>query len=391
MTALAARSIGYRVHVLDPDPACAAAPVVERLLAAPFDDARAAAALARGSSVVTLEIEKIAPAALAAAAEQAPLRPAPGVIHLVQDRVRQKRWLAGRGFPVGPFREAASEEEFVAAVETFGGRVFAKSSFGGYDGRGQARLDEDAEGGGRQALLAGTEAGTDAAAERRAEGARAAWRAVGEGACVVEEALALEAELSVLVARGTDGATVAYPPAKNHHVERILDWSLLPGGFDPPLVERAGALARGIAEALELEGLLCVELFLTRDGRLLVNELAPRPHNSYHGSDVACPTGQFEQLVRAVCGLPLGAVEPARPTAIVNLLGDLWGGDAPPDFAAALAVPGVRLVLYGKGEPRPGRKMGHLVALAETAEGALARAREGRARLGHGARKPFSV
>ena len=391
MTALAARSMGYRVHVLDPDPSCAAAPVVERVIAAPFDDARAAATLARGVSVVTLEIEKIAPAALAAAEEHAPLRPGPGVLHVVQDRVRQKRWLSERGFPTGPFREVTSESEFVAAVEEFAGRVFAKSSFGGYDGRGQAQLDEDAGGGHRQALLAGTEAGTEAPAARRAAAARAAWRAVGEGPCVVEEALPLEAELSVLVARGVDGRDVAYPPARNHHVDRILDWSQLPGGFDPPLVERAHELARGIASALGVVGLVCVELFLTKDGRLLVNELAPRPHNSYHGSEASCPTGQFEQLVRAACALPLGAVEPARPTAIANLLGELWGGDEPPDFAAALEVPGVRLSLYGKGEPRPGRKMGHLVAVAETPDAALARVREGRARLGHGARKPFSV
>ena len=384
MTALAARSLGYRVHVLDPDSRCAAAPVVEKVIAARFDDAKAAASLARGVSVVTLEIEKIGPAALAAAGQHAPLRPAPGVLHVVQDRVRQKRWLAAGGFPAGPFREASSEAEFVAAVEEFGGRVFAKSSFGGYDGRGQATLDEDAEGSHREALLAGT-AGASAevdAASRRAAGARAAWRAVGESACIVEEALALESELSVLVARGVDGAMVAYPPARNHHVNRILHWSQLPGGFDPPLVARAQELARAIAEALDVVGLLCVEMFLTRDGRLLVNELAPRPHNSHHGSALACPTGQFEQLVRAACSLPLGAVEPARPSAIVNLLGDLWADGAAPDFASALAVPGVGLTLYGKGEARPGRKMGHLTALGDTPDGALARAREAFVRLG---------
>ena len=386
MTALAARSMGYRVHVLDPDRACAAAPVVEKVIVAPFDDAKAAARLAAGASVVTLEIEKIAPAALAAAAAGAPLRPSAAVLHVVQDRVRQKRWLVGHGFPAGPFREASSEEEFAAAVEAFGGRVFAKSSFGGYDGRGQATLDEDVEGTHREALLAGT-----AGEARRAEAARAAWRAVGEGPCVVEEALSLDAELSVLVARAPGGAAVAYPPARNHHVDRILEWSQLPGGFDPPLVERAQALALGVAGALGVVGLLCVEMFLTRDGRLLVNELAPRPHNSHHGSEAACPTGQFEQLVRAVCGLPLGAVEPARPSAIVNLLGDLWSDGAEPEFARALAVPGVRLVLYGKGEPRPGRKMGHLVGLGDTPDGALARAREAFARLGTDTRKPFSV
>jgi 5-(carboxyamino)imidazole ribonucleotide synthase len=305
------------------------------------------------------------------------------VLQIVQDRVRQKRWLAAGGFPTGPFREAANEEDFVAAVEAFHGRVFAKSSFGGYDGRGQATLDEDAEGSHREALLAGT-AGAEMekeAASRRAASARAAWRAVGEQACIVEEALSLEAELSVLVARGVDGTSVCYPPARNHHVDRILHWSQLPGGFDPPLVDRAHELARGIARSLGVVGLLCVELFLTKNGRLLVNELAPRPHNSFHGSEAACPTSQFEQLVRAACALPLGAVEPARPSAIVNLLGDLWSDGHRPDFAAALEVPGVRLTLYGKGDARPGRKMGHLTAVGETPDGALARARESFARL----------
>ncbi len=381
MTALAARALGYRVHVLDPDPACAAAPVVERVIAAPFDDADAAAELARGADVVTLEIEKIAPAALAAAARHAPLRPGPAVLHVVQDRLRQKEWLAAGGFPVGPFRAAASEAEFVAAVEAFEGRVFAKSAFGGYDGRGQAEVDEDAEPVGRERLVAGTGGDRPHAAARRADAARSAWRAVGEAPCIVEEALALDAELSVLVARRADGATRLHPPARNHHENRILDWSLLPGGFPPPVEERALELAGAIAEALDVVGLLCVELFLTRDGRLLVNELAPRPHNSYHGSEAACPTGQFEQLVRAVCGLPLGATRPVHPTAMVNLLGDLWRDGRTPDWAAGLAVEGVRLSLYGKAGPRDGRKMGHLTAVAEAPDEALARAREGRRRL----------
>ena len=356
MTALAAGAMGYRVHVLDPDPACAAAPVVERVIPAAFDDADAAAELARGVSVVTLEIEKIAPAALAAAERHAPVRPGAAVLHVVQDRVRQKRWLVAGGFPVGPFREATDEAGFVAAVEAFAGSAFAKSNFGGYDGRGQAEL-------------------ADAAA------ARTAWQALGAAPCIVEEALALEGELSVLVARAPDGTAIAYPPARNHHENRILSTARLPGDFDPPLIERATELALAIARALEVTGLVCVEMFLAKDGRLLVNELAPRPHNSYHGSDVACPTGQFEQLVRAVCGLPLGAVEPARPTVMRNLLGDLWTDAREPAWERVLAVAGVRLVLYGKGTPRPARKMGHLVALGETGEDALERATRAYTRL----------
>jgi len=351
MTALAARPLGYRVHVLDPEAACAAAPVVERVIAAPFDDAQAFAELARGVDVVTLEIEKLGADALQAAEAHAPVRPSPAVLRIVQDRMRQKRWLVEHGFPVGPFREAFDEDSFAAAARTFGGRVFAKSNFGGYDGRGQARLE------GAHALHDG-------------------WRQVGEAPCVVEEALDLGAELSVLVARGPSGETAVYPAARNHHERQILAWSSLPGDFAPALEREARNLAHSIASALDVVGLLCVELFHTTDGRLLVNELAPRPHNSYHASPVACVTGQFEQLVRAVCGLPLGATDIVRPAAIVNLLGDLWKEGRTPAFERALALPGVSLTLYGKGEPRSGRKMGHLTALGATPHEARARALE---------------
>jgi 5-(carboxyamino)imidazole ribonucleotide synthase len=198
---------------------------------------------------------------------------------------------------------------------------------------------------------------------------------------VAEQALDLALELSVMVARRASGEIVVYPPAVNHHERQILAWSTLPGDIDPRVAREARALARGIAEALALEGLLAVEMFLPRDGRLLVNELAPRPHNSYHASELACPTSQFEQLVRAVCDLPLGAPEPARPAAIVNLLGDLWADGRTPDFAAALAVPGTRLFLYGKRGARAGRKMGHLAAVGDSPADALARVQRAAKRL----------
>ncbi len=357
MTALAARPLGYRVHVLDPDPACAAAPVVERVVAAAFDDAEAFAELARGVDVVTLEIEKLGLDALRAAEAHAPVRPSPAALRIVQDRLRQKRWLVEHGFPVGPFREAFDEDSFAGATRAFGGRVFAKSNFGGYDGRGQARLEASAA-------------------------APAGWRAVGEAPCVVEEALDLGAELSVMVVRGPGGESAVYPAARNHHERQVLAWSSLPGDFAPALEREARNLAHAIATSLDVVGLLCVELFHTTDGRLLVNELAPRPHNSYHASAAACVTGQFEQLVRAVCGLPLGATDIVRPAAIVNLLGDLWQGGKVPAFERALALPGVTLTLYGKGDPRPGRKMGHLTALGTTPHEARARALEGFGRLG---------
>jgi 5-(carboxyamino)imidazole ribonucleotide synthase len=198
---------------------------------------------------------------------------------------------------------------------------------------------------------------------------------------VAERGLDLAMELSVLVARRPSGEIVVYPPAVNHHERQVLAWSVLPGTLPPEVVREAQAIARTIAEESGLEGILAVELFLLADGRLLVNELAPRPHNSYHASELACPTSQFEQLVRAACDLPLGAAVPARPAAIVNLFGDLWLDGRTPDFGRALAVPTTRLFLYGKRGAKPGRKMGHLAALGDTGDEALRRVRESAALL----------
>jgi 5-(carboxyamino)imidazole ribonucleotide synthase len=248
-------------------------------------------------------------------------------------------------------------EALVAAASSIGPALFLKSCQGGYDGRSQLRL-----------------AGGD--------DPRHAFAQLGGRDAVAEQALDLELELSVLVARGAGGSeVVVYPPAVNHHERQILAWSVLPGELPPEVARDAQAIARGIAESLELEGILAVEMFLLRDGRLLVNELAPRPHNSYHASELGSPTSQFEQLVRSVCALPLGAVAPSRPAAIVNLFGDLWEGGRVPEFAAALTVPGTRLFLYGKRGARAGRKMGHLGAIGATAAEALQRARDAAARL----------
>jgi 5-(carboxyamino)imidazole ribonucleotide synthase len=355
MTALAARSLGYRVQALDPDADCAARPVVDRVVVAKFDDVDGARELARESDVVTIEIEQIAPAALEAALELVPVRPGADLLRIVQHRGRQKRWLVDHGFPVGPYAEVDSASSLDAAARSIGPALFVKACEGGYDGRSQLRFD-------------GSEA-------------EDAWRSLGGRLAVAEQALDLALELSVMVARRASGETVVYPPAVNHHEQQILAWSSLPGDVDPRVARDARELAHGIAEQLALEGVLAVEMFLLRDGRLLVNELAPRPHNSYHASELACPTSQFEQLVRAVCDLPLGAPEPARPAAIVNLLGDLWIDGRTPDFAAALAVPGTRLFLYGKRGARAGRKMGHLAAVGDSPADALARVQRAAARL----------
>ncbi|HLM66986.1 MAG TPA: 5-(carboxyamino)imidazole ribonucleotide synthase [Longimicrobium sp.] len=348
MMALSARTLGFQVQALDPDPACPARWVVDQCYTADFGDTRAAAQLARACDVVTLEIEKIPLASLRAAAEQAPLRPSAAVLEMVQHRGRQKAWLAKQGFPLGPWQELNGAPELGTAIAALGGKCFVKSCEGGYDGRGQV------------VVKAATEAPQ-------------AWRDLGESAVVAEAALDLESEISVLVARSPKGETVVYPPAYNHHEERILAWSLLPGPVPPQVVTKASEIARDMANALQVEGLLVVEMFLLKDGRLLVNELAPRPHNSFHATEVACLTSQFEQAVRAVCNLPLGSVEVVRPAAIVNLLGDLWLSEGGPRFEQVLAMPGVRLHLYGKRDARKGRKMGHLSAVGTTPEEALAR------------------
>ncbi|HEX8824255.1 MAG TPA: 5-(carboxyamino)imidazole ribonucleotide synthase [Archangium sp.] len=357
MMALSARTLGFQVQALDPDPACPARWVVDQCYTADFGDADEASRLARASDVVTLEIEKIPLASLRAVAQHAPLRPGASVLEVVQHRGRQRAWLTIHGFPQGPWKQADSEEALAAAVTELGGRCFVKSCEGGYDGRGQYQVTSAAE-------------------------APQAWRGLGQSPVVVEAALDLESELSMLVARAPNGEVAVYPPAYNHHEERILDWSLLPGHVPPKVATQAADIVRTMSAALQVEGLLVVELFLLKDGRLLVNELAPRPHNSFHTTEVACLTSQFEQAVRAVCNLPLGSVEVVRPAAIVNLLGDLWLRDGGPRFERVLAMPGVRLHLYGKREARKGRKMGHLSAVGTTPEEAVARVKAAREALG---------
>nr|WP_277989468.1 5-(carboxyamino)imidazole ribonucleotide synthase [Corallococcus sp. NCSPR001] len=357
MMALAARTLGYQVQALDPDSACPSRSVVDRCLTASFTDTAAAEDLARQCDVVTLEIEKVSLATLNAVSRHAPMRPGASVLEVVQHRGRQKAWLAKGGFPLGPWREANSEAELSQAITALGGKCFIKSSEGGYDGRGQSEVKSASEAG-------------------------VAWKELGERSVVVEAALDLKAELSVLVARGPDGQLAVYPPAFNHHEERILAWSLLPGPLPPAVLTQASQVARDITAGLKVEGLLVVEMFLLGDGSLLVNEVAPRPHNSFHSTEVACLTSQFEQAVRAVCNLPLGSVEVVRPAAIVNLLGDLWLQEGGPRFAQALALPGVRLHLYGKRDARKGRKMGHLSAVGSTPEDALQRVKAAARALG---------
>ena len=363
MTAMAARTMGYRVRVMDPEAACPASFVVDETIVGRWDDVSAARRLATGADAVTLEIEQIGVDALSAVATLAPLRPGVEPIRIIQDKTLQKVWLADEDFPVGAFRVVESEDELHGAVKELGGRVFLKIGRGGYDGRGQARIGLD-----------------EPASE---EAIAAAWSRIGKKPAVVEKALDLDYEISVMAARNPAGEVRSFPAARNHHENQILAWSVLPAGVPAEMEARAQALAAAMIARLGLEGLLCVEMFVTKQGELLVNELAPRPHNSYHQSERGCVTSQFEQLVRTTCNLPLGSTELISPCAIVNLLGEVWL-DAPegePNFAAALEVPGVRLHLYEKHTPRVGRKMGHLSSVGATAEEALEQVLEAKQRL----------
>ncbi len=342
MTAMAAREMGYRVRALDPDPDAASRYLVEQQLTAGFDDADAAEQLAKGSDVVTIEIEKVGTHCLERAARFAPTRPGAALLRIVQDRALQKAFLSEKGFPLGAYRTIDDEVQLTAALTDLGGKTFVKVARGGYDGRGQFETQNIGD-------------------------ASEAFKALRGERCVVEQALPIEMEISVMCARSPSGEIAVYPPAQNHHVDRILAWSALPAAIAPALAKRATEIGREVTLALEAEGLVCIELFVVK-GDLYVNELAPRPHNSYHASVVGSATSQFEQHVRAICDLPLGSVEIVRPAAIANLLGDLWKNGETPAFDRALAHPGVRLHLYGKTGAKPGRKMGHLSATAATTD-----------------------
>jgi 5-(carboxyamino)imidazole ribonucleotide synthase len=340
MAALAAREMGYDVRVLDPDPACPACVIASSVITAAFDDMDAIVDLARRCDVVTIEIERVAVAGLAAAAAFAPVRPGASVLEVVQDRERQKAWLAANGFPIGDYRAVGTLAECEVAVDALG-PSYIKASTGGYDGRGQVRVHGRAD-------------------------CPGAWQALRAERCVVERALDLAAEVSVMIARRPSGEVRAFPVALNHHEDGQLSWSVIPAPIDPQTAATALALGAAIAEALRITGVLAIEMFVLETGAVLVNELAPRPHNSFHHTIEGCVTSQFEQLVRAVCDLPLGATDVVRPAAIANILGDAWTDSEPPDFAGALSVPETRLHLYGKRDPRPARKMGHLAAVADT-------------------------
>lgn len=354
MTAQAAQRLGYRVHVYEPSAGGPAGAVADQEVNAPYDDLAALTAFARGCDAVTYEFENIPAGPLEAIAAVAPLRPSPDVLRICQNRQREKHWLRQNGFPHAAYAEAL-DGDVAAAVARVGRPCVVKTADFGYDGKGQMKLADDA---------------SLAAAVEMFAGRR----------CVVERWVDFQCELSVVCARHAAGVTRVFPVAENIHARHILDFSIAPARVGAAVAREAQQLATDIAEKLGVAGLLAVELFLTDTGELLVNELAPRPHNSGHYTLDACVTSQFEQHVRAICGLPPGNAALTSPAVMVNILGDAWA-HGEPDWAAILADPQAHLHLYGKRDARPGRKMGHFTVTAPDAEQALARARELKAAL----------
>jgi 5-(carboxyamino)imidazole ribonucleotide synthase len=344
MFTVAARTLGYRVTVLDPDAHSPAAEFATGHLDTAYTDPAALEELARTCAAVTTEFENAPAEALDAIAARTVVRPSGSAVAIAQDRRREKGFFRDHGFPVGAFAVVESAADVEDALAQVGLPALLKTARFGYDGKGQARIDTAAD-----------------LARRFAE-----WKQVP---CVLERLLALELEISVVLARSADGATAAFPVAENRHSGGILDVSLAPARIGPAVAREAAAIASRLAAALDYVGVLAVEMFVV-DGRLLLNEIAPRPHNSGHYTIDACRTSQFEQQVRVLCGLPLGDPSQHSPAVMLNLLGDIWR-EGTPRWEKVLRHAGAHLHLYGKREARPGRKMGHVTVCEDTLQRAL--------------------
>ena len=355
MLALAARRSGYRVAVIAPGGAATPAGQVADAAHDAAPSAELMRSLAPGLGVLTYEFENLPAEAVAAAAEAVPVRPSPEALRTTQNRALEKAFLHRHGLPTVAFERVAGTAEAEAAAERLGGACVLKSAGLGYDGKGQAVAETPAE-------------------------AADAWAAVGADEAVVEAQVELAMEISVVAARGVDGELAHYGVTENRHRHHVLDLSVADAELDPALRDEAVAIARAVGEGLDLVGTFCVEFFVATDGRLLVNEIAPRPHNSGHLTLEAAATSQFDQQLRAVCGLPLGSPRRLAPAAMANLLGDVWAAGAP-RWAEAFADPDATLHLYGKEEARPGRKMGHITVLGSDRHDAAERALDLRRRL----------
>jgi len=355
MFAIAARRMGYRVHTFSPDEDTPTGQLADREVSARYDDEAAVRDFARGIDVLTFEFENIPAPTIDWAAEECTVRPAGRVLQTCQHRLREKLFLLGAGLPLPRFEQIETEADLLHAVEKLGTPCVLKTAAFGYDGKGQTKIDEDAD-------------------------LKAIWARYKGAPAVLEQWVEYEREISVVIARSATGQMVSYPVCENQHAHHILDLTLVPAQIEVEVADEARRLAGEIAEKLGLIGVLAVEMFELPGGRILINELAPRPHNSGHFSFDACITSQFEQQLRAICGLPLGSGELLRPCAMANLLGDLWE-HGEPDWLAAAAFPDVKIHLYGKEAARPGRKMGHLVAFGPTPRDAAERVVAARAAL----------
>ncbi|MDE1990555.1 MAG: 5-(carboxyamino)imidazole ribonucleotide synthase [Betaproteobacteria bacterium] len=353
----AARTMGYDVIVLDPDPMAPAAHFATRHLCAPFDDPAALEIMAHSCAAVTTEFENAPAASMEFLARHCPVRPSASAVAIAQNRIMEKTFFRDNGFPVGPFAVARDAAEFRQAVKDVKFPAIIKTAQFGYDGKGQYRVQTPQD----------------------------ALQVLADHPdllpVVIETQVTLRLEISVLLARGANGQVALWPIAENRHRDGILDITIAPARIRDELAARAGKIASDIAERLDYVGVLAVEFFVTGIDTLLVNEIAPRPHNSGHYTLDACITSQFEQQVRTLCGLPLGNPELLRPAAMVNLLGDLWAQGTPP-WEAIFQEPDAKLHLYGKQAPRPGRKMGHFTVLGNSASEALEKAQRLRAALG---------
>lgn len=355
MIGLAARRMGYRIHIFEPGENSPAGQVADLEVNASYRDGESLRRFLQEIEVATFEFENIPADFLHQAAEIRPVHPSPEVLLICQNREREKTFLQEHGFPRADFRVVSSAEDLRHAMTDLGTPCVLKTASFGYDGKGQIKIEE----------------GDDPAE---------VWSRFNSARGVVEEWVQYDAELSALCAVSSTGEISTFPIAENIHRNHILEYSIVPARIAPALQAEAAEIARNIATTLGVVGLLAVEFFATKDGLLLVNELAPRPHNSGHYTFDACLTNQFEQQVRAVCGLPLGSPRLLSPVVMCNLLGDLWQQGAP-DWKTILGNPHAKLHLYGKEEARKGRKMGHFTVLADCVDEALAQARSIKERL----------
>jgi 5-(carboxyamino)imidazole ribonucleotide synthase len=352
----AAQRMGYRTIVLSPTADSPAAQVAHEVIVSPPDALPALRQIADRASAVTVEFENVSSPGLRWLERRIPTRPGWKTVRASQNRLREKGFLSRSGLPLAPWRPVRTEPELRVALGDLKAPLILKTAASGYDGKGQVLVT-------------------------RPEEASTAWSSLGRSPCVAEGVVDFVAEVSVIVARGLDGRAVSYPPCWNRHERHILDSTVMPAPIGPVATRKARDLALSVASALGTVGVLTVEFFLTTEGDLLINEIAPRPHNSGHLTIEASVTSQFEQQVRALCGLPLGATDLISPAAMVNLLGDLWSG-GPPGWARALRLdPAAKLHLYAKRTASAGRKMGHLTVLDGDPDRALSRALAARAAL----------